>query len=71
MFLKLHGMIDNNRLLINVDFVEAIQEIKEGSKYYEYHTKMGAKTVISMEKGIIVAKESITQIENMLKRGDS
>lgn len=71
MFIKLHGIVENNRIIINVNHIEAIQEIKNGSKYYEFHTKHGAKTVISIQGNTIPVKESITQIEHMLKNAKS
>jgi len=71
MFIKLHGIVGNNRLIINIDEIEAIQEIKNGSKYYAFHTEHGAKSVISMKKNTIPVKESITQIEHMLKNPKS
>ena len=68
MFIKLHGIVENNRIIINVNHIEAIQEIKFGSKYIEFYVKNDAKTVISIQGNTIPVKESITQIEHMLKK---
>lgn len=67
MFIKLHGAVCNNRIAFNVDHIEAIQEIKEGSKYYDFHTKNGAKSIISISGNSIPVKESITQIEHLFR----
>lgn len=68
MFIKLHGVIDNNRVIVNVNHIEAIQEIKMGSKYYKFHTESGAKTVIGISGEPLLIKESITQIEHLLQK---
>lgn len=66
MFIKLH--VDDTRLILNVNEIETIQEIKNGSKYHDYCTKYGAKTIIKVKGTIIPVKESITQVEHMLKK---
>lgn len=71
MFIKLHGIVDNNRIVINVDKIEAMQEIKKGSKYIDFHTKNGAKTVISINGNTVPVMESITQIEHILRDKNS
>ncbi len=67
MFIKLHGCIDNNRVMVNVNFIEAIQELKQGSKYDKYRMESGAKTLISVHGNPLLVKESVIQIEHLLK----
>jgi len=67
MFLKLHGVMSNEKILVNTDFIEAIQEISEGSKYYSTYGKAGAKTVIRVGGKTLPVKESVIQIENKFK----
>ena len=46
MFLKLHGVMSNEKILINTEFIEAVQEISPDSKTYKAYYEAGAKTVI-------------------------
>lgn len=64
MFLKLHGVMSNEKILINTNYIEAIQEITEGSKYYSTYGQAGAKTVIRVGGKTLPVKESVRQIEN-------
>lgn len=68
MFIKLHGIL-GNRLIINVNAIKAFQEIVQGSKYSKY-TESGAKTIIQVGDDLIPIKNSIVQIENMLKKAE-
>ena len=68
MFIKLHGVL-GNRLIINVDSIRGFQEIVEGSKYSKY-IESGAKTIIDVGGDLIALKNSIVQIENMLKKAE-
>ena len=67
MFIKLHGVLDNERILINVYSIEAIQELKTSSKYYEKAGEKGAKTIIKVGDKPIAVKETLVQITHMLK----
>ena len=44
MFIKLHGIL-GQRIAVNLDDIQTIQEIAESSKYAKY-TGSGAKTAI-------------------------
>ena len=66
MFIKLHG-ISGNRLIINVSAIKAFQEITENSIYAKY-LQQGAKTIIQINDKLIPIKNSIVQIENILKK---
>lgn len=68
MFIKLHGVL-GNRLIINVGSIRGFQEIVEGSKYSKY-IESGAKTIIDVGGDLIALKNSIVQIENMLKKAE-
>ena len=66
MFLTLH-LESDEKININTDYIEAIQEITEGSKYYSTYGQAGAKTVIRVGGKTLPIKESIQQIENRFK----
>lgn len=66
MFIKLHGVL-GQRLAINLDDIQTIQEITEGSKYEKY-TGSGAKTAIVVGGEVLLVKNSFVQIENILKK---
>lgn len=68
MFIKLHGIL-SNRLIINVNAIKSFQEIVESSRYFKY-TESGAKTVLHVGDEMIPIKNSIVQIENMLKKAE-
>lgn len=68
MFIQLHGLINNERLLISTDQIEAIQELKKGSKYYETYSKSGAKSILRVNGQILPVKETIVQITHVMKR---
>ena len=55
MFIKLH--VDDTRLILNVNEIETIQEIKNGSKYHDYCTKYGAKTIIKVKDNRFLFRE--------------
>ena len=65
MFIKLHGV--KARLLINPDHVRAFQEITEDSKYSEYLSS-GAKTLVQIDDKLVPVKDSIVEINNILKK---
>lgn len=67
MFIALHGVLGNERILLNVYEIEAIQELKKGSKYYETYGEKGAKTVVRIGGNPLPVKESIVQITHALK----
>lgn len=69
MFLKLHGIISNEKILINIEYIEAIQEISDKSKTYKTYFDAGAKTVIRIGGRTLPVKESVTQILNKFKAG--
>lgn len=66
MFIKLHG-VKGIRLLVNVKDIRTIQEITEDSKYFEFK-EHGAKSMIQIDDKVLAVKDSIIQIENMLKK---
>lgn len=68
MFIKLHGVL-GARLLFNADHIKVCQEITEGSKY-AVNLASGAKSLIQVDDKLIPVKESIIQIENILKKAD-
>ena len=69
MFLKLHGIISNEKIIINTEYIEAIQEITSDSKTYKAYFDAGAKSVIRIGGRTLPVKESVTQIENKFKAG--
>lgn len=66
MFIKLHGVL-GQRLAINLDDIQAIQEILDNSKYSKA-LESGAKSAITVAGEVILVKNSFTQIENILKK---
>lgn len=66
MFIKLHGVM-GARLIVNVEEIKAIQEIVEGSKY-AVNLERGAKSLIQIDDKLIPVKDSVIQVENMLKK---
>jgi len=66
MFIKLHGVL-GQRLAINLDDIQTIQEIAEGSKYAKYMGS-GAKSAIVVGGEVLLVKNSFVQIENILKK---
>jgi uncharacterized protein (DUF1330 family) len=69
MFLKLHGIFSNEKIIINTEYIEAIQEITSDSKTYKAYFEAGAKSVIRIGGRTLPVKESVTQIENKFKAG--
>jgi len=67
MFLKLHGVMSNEKILINTEFIEAVQEISPDSKTYKAYYEAGAKTAIRVGGKTLPVKESVQQIENRFK----
>ena len=66
MFIKLHGVL-GQRLAINLDDIQAVQEILDNSKYSKA-LENGAKSAITVGDEVILVKNSFTQIENILKK---
>ena len=66
MFIKLHGVLEQ-RLAINLDDIQAIQEILDNSKYSKA-LESGAKSAITVGGEVILVKNSFVQIENILKK---
>lgn len=66
MFIKLHGVL-GQRLAINLDDIQAIQEILDNSKYSKA-LESGAKSAITVGGEAILVKNSFVQIENILKK---
>jgi len=66
MFIKLHGVL-GQRLAINLDDIQAVQEILDNSKYSKA-LESGAKSAITVGGEVILVKNSFTQIENILKK---
>ena len=66
MFIKLHGVL-GQRLAINLDDIQTIQEILDNSKYSKA-LESGAKSAITVGGKVILVKNSFTQIENILKK---
>lgn len=64
MFLKVHAIVHNERILLNVDEIDSVQELKEGSKYYEAYP--GAKSVIRINDKVLPVKETVVQIEHLI-----
>lgn len=66
MFIKLRGIL-GYRLIVNVNMIHAVQEITEESKYSEF-LEHGAKCMLQIDDKVIPIKDSIVQVENMLKK---
>lgn len=68
MFLKVHAIVHNERILLNVDEIDSVQELKEGSKYYEAYGTAGARSVIRINDRILPVKETVVQIEHLMNK---
>ncbi|MBR5943826.1 MAG: hypothetical protein IKZ94_02640 [Lachnospiraceae bacterium] len=68
MFIKLHG-VKGARLLFNVDHIRAFQEITEDSKY-AVNKESGAKSLIQVDDKLIPVRESIVEIQNIIKKAE-
>lgn len=66
MFIKLHGVL-GQRLAINLDDIQTVQEIIKGSKYAKF-MESGAKSAIVVGGEVLLVKNSFVQIENILKK---
>ena len=69
MFIKVHGINFNERIILNVEDIQALQELKDGSKYQIYKDK-GAQPVLRLSDGPLPVKESIITLENILKKAE-
>ena len=67
MFIKLHGVISNEKIVINVKYIEVMQEISKDSKKYASYYQAGARSLIRVNGKTIPIKETITQVENRMK----
>lgn len=65
MFIQLHG-VKGARILFNVDHIRAFQEITDNSKYAEY-LESGAKSLVQVDDKLVPVRDSITQINHILK----
>lgn len=65
MFIQLHG-VKGARLVVNVDHVRAFQEITDDSKYAVYK-ESGAKSLVQIDDKLVSVRDSITQINHILK----
>lgn len=65
MFIQLHG-VKGARLLINIEHVRAFQEITDDSKY-AVNKESGAKSLVQIDDKLVPVKDSITQINHILK----
>lgn len=68
MFIKLHG-VKGARLLFNVVHIRAFQEITEDSKY-AVNKESGAKSLIQVDDKLIPVRESIVEIQNIIKKAE-
>lgn len=68
MFIKLHGIL-GQRLIFNIDEIKGFTEIVEGSKYAP-SLAHGGKAVVQLDDQMIPVKNTIVQIENMLKKAE-
>ena len=68
MFIKLHG-VKGARLLFNVDHIRAFQEITEDSKS-AVNKESGAKSLIQVDDKLIPVRESIVEIQNIIKKAE-
>lgn len=68
MFIKLHG-VKGARLLFNLDHVRAAQEITDDSKY-AVNKESGAKSLVQVDDKLIPVRESIIEIQNILKKAE-
>ena len=66
MFIKLHG-VKGIRLIVNINEIKVMQEITHDSKY-AVNLEHGAKSLIQIDDKLIPIKESIIQLENILKK---
>lgn len=65
MFIQLHG-VKGARILFNVDHIRAFQEITDDSKY-AVNKASGAKSLVQVDDKLVPVKDSITQINHVLK----
>lgn len=68
MFIKLHGIL-GDRLILNIDNIKGFKEITENSKYAP-SLAHGAKTLVQIDSDMVPVKNTIVQIENMLKKAE-
>lgn len=68
MFIKLHG-VKGARILFNVEHIRAIQEITDDSKY-AVNKESGAKSLIQVDDKLIPVRESIVEIQNIIKKAE-
>lgn len=66
MFIQLHG-VKGARILVNVDHIRAFQEITDDSKY-AVNKESGAKSLIQIDDKLVPVRDSITQINHILKK---
>lgn len=65
MFIQLHG-VKGARIMFNVDHIRAFQEITDDSKY-AVNKASGAKSLVQVDDKLVPVKDSITQINHILK----
>ncbi len=65
MFIQLHG-VKGARILFNVDHIRAFQEITDDSKY-AVNKASGAKSLVQVDDKLVPVRDSITQINHILK----
>lgn len=65
MFIQLHG-VKGARILFNLDHIRAFQEITDDSKY-AVNKASGAKSLVQVDDKLVPVKDSITQINHILK----
>lgn len=65
MFIQLHG-VKGARILFNVDHIRAFQEITDDSKY-AVNKASGAKFLVQVDDKLVPVRDSITQINHILK----
>lgn len=68
MFLTLHGARANEKILINLEGVEEVHEIKEGGKYKPVlEDEKAAKALVFTKGHIIPVRETYRQILNQMQ----
>lgn len=70
MFIKVHGINLNEKIYLNINDINGIQEIKDGSKKYMQYKDLGAKAIVIVGGKALPVKESIITLENVLKKAE-
>ena len=68
-FIELHGARANERILIPIENIRLIEELKRGGRHYPVlEAEQDAKTLINSDGMTFAVKESYRQIKNLIEK---